>query len=282
MRFPLYFMVFILFYSVKSFSSSYVYGSDNREKMMPAMEKKFSIRDKNYDNESDFLGAGSINLIDKFPDVKKVDSFKKNEEPLSGKKTNNLIYLSDKNHKNKSVKVKKRIKKSVSVLDKKDQADQEKLARERISSALTDVDGAINKINDADKIAEKIINNANAEASIILREASNRKGDVRAAEKKEAVKNIAFDDVMNEKISVEISAGTVDLIAKNILPRNWRVVINVKSREVKNKRYFFVSSKSRGEALNDLSSTLGLKFYYFYELKNSSKDSAPLLIVSDL
>jgi len=93
--------------------------------------------------------------------------------------------------------------------------------------------------------------------------------------------NLSADQVMNEKISVEVPAGDVFTIVSKLMPSNWRVMLSVKNNKLLNKRFYFVTTKSRGEALNDLSESVGIKFYYFFDLKDENKNTSPLLIVSD-
>lgn len=93
--------------------------------------------------------------------------------------------------------------------------------------------------------------------------------------------NLSADQIMNEKISVEVPAGDVFTIVSKLMPSDWRVMLSVKNNKLLNKKFYFVTTKSRGEALNDLSESVGIKFHYFFDLKDENKNTSPLLIVSD-
>ena len=69
-------------------------------------------------------------------------------------------------------------------------------------------------------------------------------------------------------------------IATAIMPGNWRVMVDVKEQSLLQRRFQFVSTKSRDQALRDLLKPVGLKHQYFFDLKDANGAPSPLLVIS--
>lgn len=125
-------------------------------------------------------------------------------------------------------------------------------------------------VEEARKVAEQIVLDAQQQANQI------RKNSV--------VHDIPVDltpvEIQRGQIAVEVAAGTVEEIATAIMPADWRVMVDVNSTETRQKRFQFVSTKSRDQALRDLLAPIGLKHQYFFDLKDESGRSKPLLVIS--
>ena len=120
---------------------------------------------------------------------------------------------------------------------------------------------------DAEKKAQEIILSAQKEALEL--QGGGHEGDV-----------LSPLLVQNQGISIEISSGTLEEIVTAIMPPEWRVLVDVKDKSVKNRRFQFVSTRTREQALNDLLRPIGMKHQYFFDLKNSNGEASPLLVVS--
>lgn len=116
---------------------------------------------------------------------------------------------------------------------------------------------------EAEKTAEEIIRKAQAEAGY-----ENQGTDLSPLL------------IQNGRVSIEINAGTIEDIVKAIMPPHWRVLVDVKDTDIRERRFQFVSTRTREQALNDLLKPIGMKHQYFFDLKNASGDASPLLVVS--
>lgn len=145
------------------------------------------------------------------------------------------------------------------------------------AQALADVQqelqSARQAIVDAQQTAEQILLDAQREAALIRQttpEQQQRPADLEPIE------------IQNGKVAVEIAAGTVAEIATAIMPGDWRVMVDVKDQTVLQRRFQFVSTKSRDQALRDLLQPVGLQHQYFFDLKDPSGVRSPLLVISKL
>jgi hypothetical protein len=86
--------------------------------------------------------------------------------------------------------------------------------------------------------------------------------------------------VMNGRVRIHLQAGTVEEIANALMPAGWRVLVDVPEVELAVRRFQFVSSKPRDQALNDLLAPLGLQHQYFFDLIDGQGKAAPLLVIS--
>ena len=86
--------------------------------------------------------------------------------------------------------------------------------------------------------------------------------------------------VQNAKVSIEISGGTIEEIVNAIMPSDWRVLVDVKDEKLSQRRFQFVSTRTREQALNDLLKPIGMKHQYFFDLQDAQGHKAPLLVVS--
>ncbi|MDX1693086.1 MAG: hypothetical protein R3208_04935 [Ketobacteraceae bacterium] len=122
-------------------------------------------------------------------------------------------------------------------------------------------------ILDAEKKAEEIIRAAREEASAL--KSGSHQEDV-----------LSPLLIQNTSVSIEMKAGTLQEIVTAIMPEGWRVLVDVKDEAVRNRRFQFVSTRTREQALNDLLKPIGMKHQYFFDLKNGQGEPSPLLVVS--
>lgn len=124
---------------------------------------------------------------------------------------------------------------------------------------------------EAEKTAEEIIRSAQEEARKI------RQGAENIALAETDLEPLA---VQNQRVSIEVSAGTIQEIVTKIMPSDWRVLVDVKDQSIIERRFQFVSNRTREQALNDLLKPIGMKHQYFFDLKDSQGNRSPLLVVS--
>lgn len=126
-------------------------------------------------------------------------------------------------------------------------------------------------LEQARELAEQIVADANAKAKGVK-------------EQDEPLSQLEQDaqilTLRNAKVSVELQAGTVEEITRAIMPAHWRVMFDVKDPGLKQRRFQYISTKPREQALNDLLRPLGMQHQYFYELQDENGNSSPLLVVS--
>jgi len=139
--------------------------------------------------------------------------------------------------------------------------------REAVRQELQEAKAAV---EEARQIAEQIVLEAQQQANQIKQNA--------------AVNDMPTDlspvEIQRGQIAVEIAAGTVEEIATAIMPADWRVMVDVKNNEILQKRFQYVSTKSRDQALRDLLAPIGLKHQYFFDLKDEAGAKKPLLVIS--
>lgn len=116
---------------------------------------------------------------------------------------------------------------------------------------------------EAEKTAEEIIRKAHSEADRIGAES-----------------DLSPLLVQNGRVSIEINGGTIEDIVTAIMPSHWRVLVDVKDTDIRERRFQFVSTRTREQALNDLLKPIGMKHQYFFDLKDAGGEASPLLVVS--
>lgn len=124
-------------------------------------------------------------------------------------------------------------------------------------------------VEEARHIAEKIILDAEIQAR-----------SIRAGESNDFSVDLIPIEVQRSQVAVELSAGTVEEIATAIMPPNWRVMIDVRDASLLQRRFQYVSTKTRDQALRDLLNPIGLRHQYFFDLKDTTGMSTPLLVIS--
>lgn len=90
------------------------------------------------------------------------------------------------------------------------------------------------------------------------------------------------DFVRNQEVNVEIPAGTIEEIARQMMPRGWRVRLSSSDEDLKTSRFEFISSDPRDIALRKLLRGTGLGFKYFFDLKSPTGMASPLLVISEV
>lgn len=126
-------------------------------------------------------------------------------------------------------------------------------------------------VEDARIAAEQIVQEAQREAALIRQT---------APERQQRPLDLEPVALQNSKVAVEIAAGTVEEIVTAIMPPHWRVMVDVKDQAILQRRFQFVSTKSRDQALRDLLIPLKLQHQYFFDLKDASGATSPLLVIS--
>jgi hypothetical protein len=122
---------------------------------------------------------------------------------------------------------------------------------------------------DAQALAEQIVAEARQEAEVVKRQLA-----VLQTSDQDAL------SVQNGKVNIELQAGTVEEIAKAVMPINWRVMVDVTDSKILQRRFQFISSKPREQVLNDLLRPLGLQHHYFFDLVDDQGKHSPLLVIS--
>ena len=125
-------------------------------------------------------------------------------------------------------------------------------------------------VMDAQSVAEKIIADAQMQANLIRQNAVVN----------DAPTDLTPIEIQSARVAVEISAGTIEEIANAIMPLGWRVLVDIKDASVLQKRFQYVSTKSRDQALRDLLLPAGLQHQYFFDLTDNSGAKSPLLVIS--
>lgn len=147
---------------------------------------------------------------------------------------------------------------------------QEVAQAQDMRAVQQDLKNARQAVEDAKHVAEQIIADARKDAIRIRQQASS--GQLPA--------DLTPIQIRNTPVAVEINAGTVQEIATAIMPAGWRVKVDVKDDSLLQRRFQFVSTKSRDQALRDLLTPLQLRHHYFFDLKNANGESSPLLVIS--
>ena len=150
---------------------------------------------------------------------------------------------------------------------------QESAQQQELAAVQQELQNAKQAIEDARQAAEQIVLDAQREAALIRQ--STPDTQQRPLDLEPIV-------IQNGKVAVEIAAGTVEEIATAIMPGDWRVMVDVKDQSVLQRRFQFVSTKSRDQALRDLLKPVGLQHQYFFDLKDASGGRSPLLVISKI
>lgn len=134
-------------------------------------------------------------------------------------------------------------------------------------------------VEEARRVAEQIVLDARREADQI------RSSAAVTATNGTAVANSSSGDlgpveIRSTPVAVEVAAGTVEEIATAIMPVGWRVLVDVRDDGLLQRRFQYVSTKSRDQALRDLLKPVGLQHQYFFDLKDATGNASPLLVIS--
>lgn len=162
------------------------------------------------------------------------------------------------------------------------------LAQESVRDTLTVNDALV--VTDAEKIliqaqksleeaeylAQNIVEEARLEAAIII---GNTQVDKADHQEKRRVKAVDLDNIMHQDIFVEISNKTLEECLLEILPIGWRVKIDLDQDQLKDQRIDFIAEKKRDEAIDELTRSIGLSYRYFAHLTDSAGNPRPLLVV---
>ena len=125
----------------------------------------------------------------------------------------------------------------------------------------------------AEEAAAEIIKAAEYEAQEILTTANI---NVRNADKK-----LSPLAVKNQEVAVELHGATIEEIANALMPETWRVLVDVKNQSIKERRFQYISTKPRDQALISLTKPLNLKYQYFFHLTDEEGEPSPLLVISE-
>ena len=145
--------------------------------------------------------------------------------------------------------------------------------QEELTTVQQELQNAKQAVEDARRAAEQIVLDAQREAALIRHSSPDNQHQPLDLEPIE---------IQNSKIAVEIAAGTVEEIATAIMPSDWRILVDVKDQSLLQRRFQFVSTKSRDQALRDLLKPVGLQCQYFFDLKDPSGGRSPLLVISKI
>ncbi len=141
-------------------------------------------------------------------------------------------------------------------------ADLETVREELVAAKLA--------VQEAREVAEQIVLDARQQADRIASRAASP----------DSPEELLPVEIQRGKVAVEVAAGTVQEIATAIMPINWRIMVDVKDTALLQRRFQYVSTKSRDQALRDLLTPIGLKHQYFFDLRDEQGVSRPLLVIS--
>ena len=106
-----------------------------------------------------------------------------------------------------------------------------------------------------------------------------------AAHKRVILERIDPTVVMNEPVSVDYQAATLNEIIKGLMPQGWRVRMDfVRQPELESRRYQFTSTDPRDLAIRKLTSSIRdsrVTFQYFWDLKDAAGNPSPLILITD-
>ena len=152
------------------------------------------------------------------------------------------------------------------------QATEQDVAQAQdLAAVQQELQSARQAIVEARQAAEQILLDAQREAALVRQT---------APEQQQRPADLEPVQIQNSKVAVEIAAGTVEEIATAIMPGEWRVMVDVNDQTILQRRFQFVSTKSRDQALRDLLKPVGLRHQYFFDLKDASGARSPLLVIS--
>lgn len=124
-------------------------------------------------------------------------------------------------------------------------------------------------LEEAEKLAAQIIEAARLEAENIK--------NVKLMNKN----NITLEQIQNELISVEIINQPLRKALLKIMPYGWRVMIDMDSAKLDDQRIDFIAEKTRDQAIDDLTQSLGLRYQYYHQLTDNNGHPSPLLVVTE-
>ncbi|MBV1882318.1 MAG: hypothetical protein KUG82_11835 [Pseudomonadales bacterium] len=87
--------------------------------------------------------------------------------------------------------------------------------------------------------------------------------------------------VKNEVVAVELQSATIEEITNALMPIGWRVMVDVTDQRILARRFQFVTTKPRDQALAMFVKTVGLNYQYFFDLLDEKGDPVPLLVISE-
>ena len=124
------------------------------------------------------------------------------------------------------------------------------------------------KLEAAELLSAQIIESARQESEMIKR----RKTKALDVE-------ISLEDVKSEIIALEVRGLNIQSLLSKVMPSHWRVLVDL-SEDEENKRIDFIAEKTRDEILFDITQSLGLRYQYFSQIKDSHGNPSPLLVVT--
>lgn len=142
---------------------------------------------------------------------------------------------------------------------------------EDLASLRQELSLARETIANAQQVAKNIVDAANVEAEAIRRQARGESID----------SSLDPESVRSELIAIDISSGTLEQIVRSIMPQNWRIRVDLIDVRQSERRFQFVSTRTREQALADLLIPLGFNHQYFFELKDETGAPSPLLVISE-
>jgi len=128
-------------------------------------------------------------------------------------------------------------------------------------------------VESAQQVAEDIVNTAEMDA-VRIRAGAGKTSEENSEDPLSPLV------IKNAAVAVEIAAGTLEEIAIAIMPEDWRILVDVKDPKIKERRFQYVTTKSRDQALSDLLNSIGMNHQYFFELVNADGEPSPLLVIS--
>ena len=152
-------------------------------------------------------------------------------------------------------------------------ADDSTLTHSEVDALKLELIEAKNAVANAQQVAEDIVRLAKEDAAKIVAAAEE-------LARKTTSTTLNPSTVKNAKVAVEINAGTIEEIATSIMPEGWRILLDVKNQDIRERRFQYVSTKSREQALSDLLNSINMSHQYFFELRDTNGEPSPLLVIS--
>lgn len=87
------------------------------------------------------------------------------------------------------------------------------------------------------------------------------------------------DLVKNQRVPINMT-GTIEEIARAMLPRGWELKISVSEDKYLSQKFEFITTETRDMALRDLLRGTPLGFKYFFTLVDESGNPAPVLVIA--
>ena len=126
------------------------------------------------------------------------------------------------------------------------------------------------ELKNSHQLANKIVIQAKLDADKIRQEA--------ALSVQPVMNN--FATVKKQSISIEAHGVTLTELLSQIMPSNWRVLIDIKDKSIQAKRISFISTQPRDIALKEITRSLNLEYRYYFNLKDELGMPSPLLVVA--